>query len=151
RSTCFINDQEGTGDLYIGAPGSIFMNAALSGGDDGFQVNSDMYVTGEFDAVSTTTRVKNFRIPHPVKPGMDLLHASTESPDNGVEYWGSVDLDAEGRAVVELPDYFEALTKPEGRSVLLTPIDEAFPVAAGEVADGCVAVHGKPHGRVSWL
>src|SRR5690606_16910687 len=44
RSTCFINDQEGTGDLYIGAPGSIFMNAALSGGDDGFQVNSNMVV-----------------------------------------------------------------------------------------------------------
>ncbi len=64
---------------------------------------------------------KNFIIPHPTKPGMKLVHSSLEGPEVGVYYRGEAQLD-NGQAVISLPDYFEALTSPEGRSVLLTPV-----------------------------
>jgi hypothetical protein len=40
-----------------------------------------------------------------------LSHSCVESPDMMNVYNGNVTLDANGRATVELPDYFEALNK----------------------------------------
>lgn len=51
--------------------------------------------------------VKQFYIPHPIKPGWWLAHGSLEGPENGVYQRGN----CEGREdyVVELPDYWEKL------------------------------------------
>ncbi len=66
--------------------------------------------------------VKNFDIPHPLDPNMRLLHSSLEGPEAGVYYRGEGQL-LNGRTEIKLPDYFEALTQKEGRTVILTNID----------------------------
>lgn len=67
------------------------------------------------------TWIKTFVIDHPADPARHLVHATTESPHAGVEYWGIATLE-DGQAIVELPDYFEALTREDGRLVQLTEL-----------------------------
>ena len=105
----------------------------------------------QFVRNDTNTVVKTFVIDHPAEPGRYLVHATTESPHNGVEYWGSAVLDERGEAVVELPPYFEALTAAEGRAVLLTAEGVADPVAATYPRGGRFAIQGPAGRRVSWL
>jgi len=69
------------------------------------------------------TGSKQFVIQHPLHPNQYLAHASIEGPENGVFYRGEARL-ADGRATIQLPDYFEALTRKENRTVLVTAIFE---------------------------
>jgi hypothetical protein len=64
---------------------------------------------------------KTFVIDHPDDPDRYLVHASTESPVAGVEYWGTCSL-INGYGEVELPPYFESLCTEENRVVILTPV-----------------------------
>lgn len=105
----------------------------------------------QFVREDTNTVVKTFVINHPADPDRYLVHATTESPHNGVEYWGTARLDGYGQAVVQLPDYFEALTAVEGRAVLLTAEDIADPVAATYPRDGRFVIRGPEGRRVHWL
>lgn len=86
-----------------------------------------------------STLVKNFTIQHPNKPDNWLVHACAEGATSDVFYRGEGQLKS-GICVVTLPDYFEALTETEGRSVMITPIaDEHGMVAnlaAYEIEDG---------------
>lgn len=64
---------------------------------------------------------KNFCIPHPLKPSeKNLVHACIEGPEAAVYYRGESVL-VDGEREVCLPSYFEALTRKESRSVLVTP------------------------------
>lgn len=65
---------------------------------------------------------KTFIIDHPQRPDRYLVHATLEGPEGAVYYRGSARLER-GRARVQLPGYFEALTRPEGRTILLTNLD----------------------------
>ena len=54
----------------------------------------------------------SFKIDHPLDPGDKYLyHSFVESPDMKDIYDGVVTLDGSGEAVVELPDWFEALNR----------------------------------------
>ncbi|MFI9553730.1 hypothetical protein [Nonomuraea endophytica] len=90
---------------------------------------------------------KTFIIDHPVRDDSYLIHATTESPHNGVEYWGSTVLDDCGKARIELPSYFEALTQFEGRAVFTTPSAEVVTYPQG----GAFDVVGQPGQRMFWL
>lgn len=92
---------------------------------------------------------KNFRMPHPTKPGHWLRHGSTESPVSGIEYWGDITLDDSGTCRVELPEYFEALAKPDGRWVSVT--GRGFAADWTDIDAGAFTVTGPPGGRASWL
>lgn len=95
---------------------------------------------------------KTFVIPHPDDADRFLIHGCTESPHNGVEYWGEAQLNAAGWAVVELPTYFESLTAIEGRVVLVTPVGRAGrPVSATTPYEGGFMIYGEPGQHVSWL
>ena len=99
-----------------GADGTGIVGQALNGdnaagvwgisssGDAGlFQGN--VSVTGTLSASS-----KSFRIDDPLDPANKfLVHASVESSELKTIYDGTVTLDASGTAVVQLPDWFEAL------------------------------------------
>ncbi len=76
---------------------------------------------GTYRCIVDSTLVKNFTIQHPNKPDNWLVHACAEGATADVFYRGEAQLKA-GICVVTLPDYFEALTDLEGRSVMLTPI-----------------------------
>ncbi|MGV8041314.1 MAG: hypothetical protein AB2L07_15030 [Thermoanaerobaculaceae bacterium] len=55
---------------------------------------------------------KSFKIDHPLDPEHKVLyHFAIESPEVLNVYQGNVVTDADGRAVVELPAYFEALNR----------------------------------------
>lgn len=67
---------------------------------------------------------------------MKLVHSSLEGPEIGVYYRGQARLD-NGQAIITLPDYFEALTMSEDRSVLLTPVSGWAPLYVEDgVKDG---------------
>jgi hypothetical protein len=96
--------------------------------------------------------IKTFIIPHPDHGDRYLIHATTESPHNGVEYWGSVLLGEYGTADVELPSYFESLTSAEGRAVLLTGCGgQIVSPTATYPEDGRFEVRGLPGQQVFWL
>ncbi len=99
----------------------------------------------------STSGSKNFQIPHPSKPGYDLIHASVEGPESGVFYRGEAEL-SNGHALVKLPDYFEALTRKESRTVQLTAKGpKPFLLSYTDIVNGEFQVYGtQPNGFFSW-
>ena len=93
-----------------------------------------------------------FRIDHPLDPANKYLnHSFVESPDMKNIYDGVVTLDATGTAIVELPDWFEALNKDFRYQ--LTAIGAPAPglYIAQEVKDNRFAIAGgAPNMKVSW-
>jgi hypothetical protein len=104
-------------------------------------------VTGGLQVSGT----KNFVMAHPTEEGWVLRHASTESPVNGVEYWGESYVEPSGTVLVKLPLYFEKLTKPSNRNVQLTAIGTPALLAASRVVDGGFTVTGPPGAEFSWV
>ncbi len=99
-------------------------------------VGGVLNVSGNFNCGGT----KSFLIPHPLEPATrSLVHATLEGPEAAVYYRGEGRL-RDGRAIVDLPHYFEALTRADGRTALVTPIVEgdepASALAVTRVVDG---------------
>ncbi|HMB94073.1 MAG TPA: hypothetical protein VKP65_24705, partial [Rhodothermales bacterium] len=94
----------------------------------------------------------SFKIDHPIDPENKLLyHSFVESPDMMNVYNGNVTLNANGEALVELPEYFEALNR-EFR-YQLTPIGAPGPglYIAEEISGNQFRVAGgTPGAKVSW-
>lgn len=78
---------------------------------------------------ATVAGRKTFVIDHPTDPARHLVHVAVEGPRDGVEYSGEVVVEG-GQAVVELPDYFEALTRPDGRQVFVSVVLPDEPLTA---------------------
>src|SRR5690606_37791999 len=150
RHNVYINNSTSTGEIEARATGHIDIRSdrhvRLHGvAQGGSEAPWGVYANGGF----SVNGPKNFLIPHPSKPGMELSHGATESPVWGIEYWGTDVLDDTGRVVVELPDYFEALAKERNRVVLVTPQGGA--VKWIEIEDGKFTVTGQPGQKLSWL
>lgn len=110
----------------------------------------DVFARGWVYTGGVNASVKKFVIDHPVDPARrELVHASIEGPEVGVYYRGEASL-VDGSAVIELPSYFEALTRRDGRTIQVTPklkSDGPFTaVAASAVADGRFVVRGADGG-----
>jgi hypothetical protein len=136
----------GDPDIYSGLQFLASGNVIL----EGFRANW----TGsalQFARNDTNTVVKTFIIDHPADADRYLVHATTESPHNGVEYWGTASLDVFGEAAVTLPAYFEELTSPFNRAVFVTPVNRAAPVSATEISSGKFRIRGPQGIKVSWL
>lgn len=93
----------------------------------------------------------SFMIDHPLDPeNKYLFHSFVESPDMMNVYNGNVATDAMGKAVVELPDYFEALNK-DFRYQLTVIGDFAQAAIAEEVSNNQFVIRtDKPNVKVSW-
>jgi hypothetical protein len=103
---------------------------------DHLHVNGSTSISGSLHVNGS----KNFLIDHPLHPDThDLVHSTLEGPEIAVFYRGEAQL-SDGKVTVKLPNYFEALTRKENRTVLLTPkFEEGIEVsmvAASEVRDG---------------
>ncbi|MEI6067221.1 MAG: hypothetical protein WCP96_07770 [Methylococcaceae bacterium] len=124
--------------------GTVNCSGAMSVGgqmivNSNTRIVGNLNVTGSFHATT-----KNFAISHPLHGERQLLvHSCLEGPEIAVFYRGSGQLQ-QGRAIIRLPDYFEVLTRPDGRTVLLTPkfvADEPIVLlAASEVKNGQFSV-----------
>jgi len=112
----------------------------------------DVMVSGDLRVTGTVIKGGgSFRIDHPLDPeNRYLSHSFVESPDMMNVYNGNVVLDAQGRAEVRLPDWFEALNRDFRYQ--LTCIGEFAPVYVEEEIEGnrFVIGGGTPWMKVSW-
>tara|TARA_R110002072_G_scaffold42064_6_gene117662 strand:+ start:7652 stop:9151 length:1500 start_codon:yes stop_codon:yes gene_type:complete len=149
-STAVRGQNNGTGALGIGVWGSH------AGDGWGVYGSSVTGLAGRFsgDVTVSGTLSKSggsFRIDHPLDPeGMYLSHSFVESPDMKNIYDGVVTLDNEGRGVVTMPGYFDALNQ-EFR-YQLTCVGGYAPVYIGEEIAGQRFVIAGGHAglKVSW-
>ena len=104
-------------------------------------------VTGDF----SVTGVKAFHIDHPLDPANKYLnHFAIESNEVLNTYSGNVTTDASGTAVVELPEYFEALnTNYRYQLTVLGQFAQAI-VLREIQSNNFVIKTDKPGVKVSW-
>ena len=96
--------------------------------------------------------IKPFMIDHPLNPENKFLkHFAIESPEVLNMYRGTVKLDDNGEAVVEMPDYFEAINI--AFSYNLTPIGSAANLyVKEELNNGKFTIAGgNPEMKVCWF
>ncbi|GIV26122.1 MAG: hypothetical protein KatS3mg026_1814 [Bacteroidia bacterium] len=140
------------GEAPVGVIGSVPAN---SGGQGVFGQNTGnagtdyaVYAQGRFAA----SGAKAFLIDHPLDPENKYLsHFCTEGPEPYNLYRGVVTTDAQGRAVVELPAYFEAINRDY--TYHLTPIGTfAQAVVVEEIHNNRFVIQtDKPNVKVSWM
>jgi hypothetical protein len=111
------------------------------------------YFSGKVHVNGTLSKsAGSFKIDHPLDPENKYLsHSFVESPDMMNIYNGIVVLDRNGEAVVQLPDWFEALNRDYRYQ--LTAIGQPGPdlYVAEEVAKGQFTIAGGADGmKVSW-
>ena len=113
-------------------------------GPDGATVG--VFSANDFQAVG----VKSFIIDHPDKPAThNLVHYAIESDEVLNMYRGIVKLDAAGKAIVELPSYFENNTR--NPTYQLTAIGTSVqPYVQSEIQGNQFVVGGQPNTKVSW-
>lgn len=94
---------------------------------------------------------KTFIIDHPAEPTQKFLrHFSTESDEVLNMYRGMIQLDANGEATVQLPDYFQLINI--NFSYQLTPVGTPVqPYVAEEIQGTTFKVAGAPNTKVSWM
>ena len=108
--------------------------------------SGNVHVTGSLSKGSGS-----FVIDHPLDPENKLLrHNFVESPENLLIYRGKIQLDNYGKARVNLPDYFKALTLESEATVTLTCIDVPFLTAYKWENNGFV-IMGEAGKYVSWV
>lgn len=96
---------------------------------------------------------KTFAARHPLHPDDQLLmHASTESPWDGIEYWGTLTLDDQGRGEAVLPDYVPALHRRGAPVAVLLTTDRGTAHTPGwDRQSTTIPVTGEPGATVQWL
>ncbi len=133
---------DGTGVAGVAHTGSqaAGVYGESSGGWAGMFVGNTE-VTGNLEVFGTVSKAGgSFKIDHPLDPtGKYLSHSFVESPDMMNIYNGNVVTDAEGWAVVELPDWFEALNR-DFRYQLTVIGQFAQAIVAEEIHDGRFAI-----------
>jgi hypothetical protein len=139
------------------SPGNVYINSSL-GGTFFFRNNngSNLMTIDTSGNVSIKGNISkgggSFKIDHPLDPANKYLsHSFVESPDMMNIYNGVIVLDANGEAVVGLPDWFEALNRDFRYQ--LTPVGAPGPnlYIAEEVASNQFKIAGgKPGSKVSW-
>lgn len=135
----------GSGVEGVALSGNGVVGASQTGYAGAFY--GDVSITGALYAA-----VKNFRIDHPLDPGNQYLqHAAVESAEMKTMYDGIATLDADGQAMVTLPDWFEGLNGDFRYQ--LTAINAPGPslYIAAEVKDHRFTIAGGSAGmKVSW-
>jgi hypothetical protein len=134
----------------IGTLGLANSNAGWGYGIVGQANWRGVHSQGNFSATGT----KAFQIDHPADPeNKFLLHYCMESPEVLNLYRGTVTLDANGEAYIEMPEYFHLINI--NFSYQLTPVGAAMPglfVAEEIDANGKFKVSGgAANKKVSWV
>lgn len=131
----------GAGIGVYGFGGDFGIVGATNGGN-----NIGLFSTTDFAANGT----KAFLIDHPLDPANKTLrHFCIESDEVLNMYRGIVELGANGQAIIELPDYFDAINI--NPSYQLTAIGTATqPYVLSEIADNQFVISGAANTKVSW-
>ncbi len=109
-----------------------------------------VYAVGRLGASGT----KSFQIDHPLSPETHYLnHFCTEAPEPLNTYSGNVVTDARGYAVVQLPDYFEAINRDFRYQLTVIDSSDDFVLAkvVSEIQNNQFVIRtNKPFVKVSW-
>jgi len=130
---------------YNNSTGDAFFAENQSGGWAAFFLG-DVDVDGNLSKAGGS-----FKIDHPLDPANKYLyHSFVESPDMMNIYNGNVTTDAEGNAVVRLPEWFETLNRDfRYQLTVLGQFSQA--IVASKVANHQFAIKtDKPKVEVSW-
>ena len=136
-------------DTHVGLWGNTGADwgITMDTGSGEVQISGDLHVRG-----SIFKGGGGFRIDHPLAPESKYLsHSFVESSDMLTIYVGSAVTDDDGVAVVELPEYFDALNRDA--RVQLTAVGQLALVAVdGDECDNRFTIRSDPPGvTVSWL
>ncbi len=139
--------------LYGLAEGAGTTNYGIYATATGATTNYAGYFQGNVHVNGTLSKsAGTFKIDHPLDPeNKYLVHSFVESPDMKNVYDGVVTLDQNGRAIVTLPAYFEALNKDFRYQ--LTPIGSPSPNLhiEQEIQNNQFIIAGGSSGlKVSW-
>jgi hypothetical protein len=125
-------------------------------GDALFAQNSSggfaAFFLGNVDVDGTLSKAAgSFKIDHPLDPANKYLyHSFVESPDMMNIYNGTVTTNAQGDAVVNMPDWFEALNR-DFRYQLTVIGQFAQAIVASEMSNHTFTIKtDKPNVKVSW-
>ncbi len=108
---------------------------------------------GDVDITGTLTKGAGaFKIDHPLDPANKYLtHSFVESPDMMNIYNGTVLLDSNGEAWINLPDWFEALNRDFRYQLTAIGVPSPNLYVAEEVSGNHFKIAGgQPGGKVSW-
>jgi hypothetical protein len=145
----------GTGGIFQGGNGTIggFGVVGISGSTTGGGFDQeagyfigDVFATGQIGSGDSV-----IKIDHPLEPANKFLsHSAVVSADMKTMYDGTVTTDASGQAVVELPEWFEALNR-DFRYQLTVIGQFAQAIVATKIANHQFAIRtDKPNVEVSW-
>jgi len=136
----------GYGFYGSGVNYGLYASCGESDADFGAYIYGNLFATG-----TNTTGAGGFTIDHPLDPENKYLsHSNVDSPDMMNIYNGNIITDADGEAVVELPEYFESLNK-DFRYQLTVVGDFAQVIVAEEINNNRFLIHtDKPSIKVSW-
>jgi hypothetical protein len=139
------NNASGSGVAGVNLAAGDGVFGGSTGGFAGF-FGGDVNVTGNLSKGGGS-----FKIDHPLDPANKYLyHSFVESPDMMNIYNGNVTTDAQGDAVVNLPDWFETLNR-DFRYQLTVIGQFAQAIVAGEIANRQFSIKtDKPSVKVSW-
>lgn len=151
-------DTFGRGRIDAGQDSLSFYPTGSGGGGTGYswclmrfdqptQFVGGMNVFGNFSVFNGT---KNFVMPHPTKIGKELVHAATESPWSGIQYWGTGTTNKQGFWIVQLPEYFEHIAAKDQRLVTVTSPTGKKLVWDHEIVNGEFMVEGEPDTPFGW-
>jgi hypothetical protein len=151
-----------SGGVGVRAVGGLGFGAGASGGtalfaEGGIGANGAArglagFFSGNVQVLGTLSKSGgSFKIDHPLDPENKYLsHSFVESPDMKNIYDGNITTDHNGIAVVELPDYFEALNR-DFRYQLTVVGQFAQAIVAEEVKDNRFTIRTSAAGvKVSW-
>jgi hypothetical protein len=164
-SSCYTNCYAGAGGTFTGGSGptsgdgiaafaggngasGIYAQGSggATGGQNAGEFSGDVVVYGNLSKAGGF-----FKIDHPLDPANKYLyHSFVESPDMMNVYNGNVTTDGSGRAIVTLPDWFQALNS-DFRYQLTTIGQPAHAWVASKVNQNAFAIRtDKPNVEVSW-
>ncbi len=150
----------GSGSGTSGAAGGVFsgggsygdgIDAYATGPNGGFgpyagYFDGDITVNGSVNSGSASVKID-----HPLDPANKyLFHSSVESSEMKNMYDGTITTDANGQAVVELPEWFESMNR-DFRYQLTVIGQFAQAIVAGKIVDHHFTIRtDKPNVEVSW-
>jgi hypothetical protein len=140
------------GSANVNTSGNINGQTISAGSITAPTLNGNVAVTGNLHVNGNLSKNGgSFKIDHPLDPANKYLyHSFVESPDMMNVYNGVVVFDKKGEAVVELPDWFEALNRDFRYQ--LTSIGRFMPLyIAREISGNKFKIAGgRPGAKASW-
>ena len=116
-----------SGKNTIGGAAASIQGLGTGGNGGVFAFKYDKANFGDTDKAiqiwnSSAGVFKTFIVDHPLDNDKYIVHATLEGPEGAVYYRGTSQL-CNGKVTISLPHYFEAFTRKEHRTIILTNID----------------------------